>query len=117
MLDKYKSFIKKNKIVVLATADSDGQPRAIFAEVNKVEDDQIIITDNEMDVTRANILQNPHVFVLVFSKDYKYLKIEGYAEYFVGGDYLEYVKNIDANDDFAAKAAVVVTVKHVEEVQ
>lgn len=72
LTEKQSDLLKRQNIVVLATSDNKGQPRAIFVEINKVEDDKIIFTDNEMEVTKENLLENQDVFLLAFEEDYHY---------------------------------------------
>jgi len=116
--EKQVDLLNRRKTVILATADLKGEPRAIFVEVNKAEGDKMIITDNEMKITRKNLLENKNVFVLVFEEDYGYcLKIKGGAEYYTKGEYFDFVKNLESNKDFTPKAAVVVTIKDVTELK
>ena len=52
---KQADLIKNNNIVVLATTNKTGQPRAIFVaevEIDKTKKDQIVITDNLMNITK-----------------------------------------------------------------
>lgn len=113
---KQLDLLRKGKIVVLATSSTDGTPRAIFVEINKVENNKIIITDNEMEITRKNLLENENVFILAFKKDYNYcLKVSGKAEYYSEGKYFDFVKNLEANKDHDPKGAVVITIKEVAE--
>ncbi len=103
-------------IVVLATADVSSRPRGIFVEVNQVDGDKIIITDNQMVKTKNNLLENKNVFLLAFEDDYSYgLKISGVAEYITDGEYFESIKNLETNKNFVPKGAVVVNVREIAE--
>lgn len=113
---KQIDLLKRRKIVVLATADLKGKPRAIFVEVNQVKDNKIIITDNEMVVTRKNLLKNKEVALLAFKKDYSYcLKILGKAGYFTKGQYFDFVKNLKTNKNQSPKGVIVINVEKVIE--
>ena len=114
--EKQLDLLARKKLVVLATSGSDDKPRAIIVEVNKAESDKIIITDNEMEITRKNLLGNKNVFLLTFEEDYHYgLKILGEAEYYSRGEHFDFVKNLETNKGHSPKAAVVITVKEVVE--
>lgn len=94
--EKQLDLLTRRNLVVLATSNSDN-PRAIIVEANKVEDDRIIITANEMQITKENILANKNVFLLAYEKDYSYgLKIAGEAEFYADGKYFDFVNNLEA---------------------
>ncbi len=113
--DKQLDLLNRRKIVVLATS-KDNQPRAIFVEINKAENDEIVITNNEMKATQENILANKKVFILAFEEDYHYgLKISGEAEYHTEGKYFDFVKNLETNKKYSPKGAIVVKTKEVTE--
>ncbi len=117
LTQKQIDLLSKQTIVVLATAGASAKPRAIFVEVNRAGRDKLIITDNEMEITRKNILENKKVFVLAFEQDYSYcLKIEGEAEYYTEGEWFDFVSNLEENKKYHPKAAVVITVKNISEV-
>ena len=109
-------LLNRRKIIILATSSLKGDPRAIFVEANQAKDDKIIITDNEMETTRRNLLENKQVFILVSEEDYSYcLKISGKAEYYTEGKYFDFVRNLEANKDFLQKGAIVITIKNINE--
>lgn len=113
---KQSELLNRRNIVVLATSSLQDKPRAIFVEVNKTNGDQIIIADNEMVVTKKNLLENKQVTLLAFEEDYSYcLKILGEAEYYTNGKYFGFVKNLEANKDQSPKGAVVIKIKEVIE--
>lgn len=112
LAEKQIDLLKRRKIVVLATSSLKGEPQAIIVEANQVKDDKIIITDNEMETTRKNLLENNKVALLAFEEDYSYcLKILGEAEYCTKGEYFDFVKNLETNESRSPKGAVVITVK------
>jgi uncharacterized pyridoxamine 5'-phosphate oxidase family protein len=113
---KQINLLKKNNLVVLATADISGRPRAIFVEVNGLDKGKIVITDNQMRKTKSNLLKNKAVFLLIFAKDYSYgLKLSGKAEYHSTGGYFNFVRGLAANKGYSPKGAVVITVDKVVE--
>ncbi|HNR81783.1 MAG TPA: pyridoxamine 5'-phosphate oxidase family protein, partial [Candidatus Pacearchaeota archaeon] len=76
LTEKQELFLQQNSLAVLATADLENQPRAIFVEINSVNKNELVITDNEMQLTKNNLLENAKVFVLAYGKNYNYcLKI------------------------------------------
>jgi len=113
---KQKELLSRRNLIVLATSGLDEQPRAIIVEINNTEEDKIIITDNEMGVTKDNLLVNNKVFVLANEADYSYcLKIFGTAEYFQSGRYFDFVKNLETNKKQNPKGAVVIEIDKVIE--
>jgi len=116
LTEKQVELLDRRKIVVLATSNAVASPRAILVEVNKAEGEKLVITDNEMEITRKNILENKNVFVLAFEEDYSYgLKIEGEVEYCTKGEYFDFVKNLETNKKFNPKGAIVITIKNISE--
>jgi len=68
LTNKQIDFLNQNKVVVLGTSDKKAKPRCIFVETNLVYFDKIIITDNEMKITRKNILENPQFLFWLLRK-------------------------------------------------
>lgn len=100
----------------MATASLSGKPRVTFVYVNKIESDKIIITDNEMNRMRINLLENNQIALLVFETDYSYcLRITGTAEYYHHGEYFEFVRNSPDNKKQNPKGAIVIAVNEVIE--
>ena len=113
---KQIDLLNRRKIVVLATSNLKAKPRAIFVEVNRAKDNQIIITDNEMKTTRRNLLENNQAALLAFEKDFSYcLKISGKAKYYKSGKYFDFVKNLETNKNYSPKGAIVITIKEILE--
>ena len=116
LTEKQKDVFKKNSVIVLTTCSGSKQPRSIFVEVNKVESDYLVVTNNEMKISSENLKNNPNVFILAFNPDYScVLKIAGAAEYLTSGEDFEFVKNLEGNKNYSRKAAVKINIKHVEE--
>ena len=104
----------KNKIVALAMVMPNNKPHAIAVEVNKVEDNKIIITDNQMKKTPGYIKNNPSVS-LVFWEGENGWRIDGQAEYYDSGKWLEFVKSLKENKGLPAKGAIVVNINEIKE--
>jgi len=82
-----KQFFEKNKIVILSTCDENNQSRAIYATLQKVNDDSLVIYNLRMDETEQNLLHNNKIFVMSLDKTFQtYLKITGIAQYKEEGD-------------------------------
>lgn len=109
-------LIEGNNIVVLATADKYGQPRAVLVETNVVQGNKIVITDNQMNITERNIVENPLVSILAFNKDYgKFLKISGKAAYYSDQGHLDWARSLETNKNWASKGVIEVIIDNIEE--
>lgn len=116
LTEKQIGMLDKDNTVVLATSSLNCQPNAVFVEVNRIKDDEIIITDNHFDLTLKNLFENPKVEILVYQEDYEYhFKIYGEAKYYSEGEYLEFVKSLESNKDFSPKGALVIKIKEIRE--
>ena len=104
----------ENVIVAVATVNGDGKPHNICVEVNKIIENKIIITNNYMRNTIENIKNNPNVS-LVFWKEEKGWRINGKADYFDSGQWLDFVKALKENKGHPAKGALVVNVNEIRE--
>ncbi len=108
-----KNFLNKNYTIVLSTCDLEHKVNSVFVEICKIEDNNIIITDNEMKKTKKNILENKNVCILAYDKKYNVLKIFGRAGYHTKGKYFDYVKNFKDNIGHNTKGAVVIKVNKI----
>lgn len=106
--------IIENKIVALASITLDNKPHAIAVEVNKVEGNKIIITDNQMKNTPKYIKNNPNVSLVFWEKENGW-RIDGKAEYYNSGKWLDFVKSLDENKNYSPKGAIVVNVEEIAE--
>jgi len=110
--DKQKILLEKEP-VALATVNEDGSPNVIAVMAVKVVDEKtIVITDNYMNSTKANICRNKKICLAVWTKDEGY-KFIGNVAYHDDGKWLSYVKQNKDNNGYPCKGAVVVTVKKV----
>lgn len=109
-------LIEGNNIIVLATANKYGQPRAILAEANVVQERKIVITDNQMSITKQNIIENPQVSVLAYNKDYsKFLKMSGKATYYLDQSHVDWARSLETNKNWESKGVVEIIIDNVEE--
>lgn len=114
---KQLKLINDQKIAVLSTSSKDAKPRAIFVEINKAENDKIIFTDNQMDISNRNILENGQVALLIFPKDLSYyIKISGRAKYYSEGPDFDFVKSLETNSNYSPRGAIVVETEKITEV-
>ncbi|MDD5192609.1 MAG: pyridoxamine 5'-phosphate oxidase family protein [Candidatus Nanoarchaeia archaeon] len=104
----------ENKIVAFSTITKDNKPHSIAVEVNKIIDDCILITNNQMKTTIKNIKNNPYVS-LVFWKDDGGWRVDGKAEYYNSGKWLEFVKSLKENENFNPKGAILIKVENITE--
>jgi len=112
-LTEIKNLIETNP-VSLATVMQDNRPNVICVlSVKVVSENEIVITDNYMNQTVADIENNKNVCLLVWDKDFKGYKIVGQAEYFAKGEWVKFVKNLPENAGFPAKGAILVKVEKI----
>ncbi len=108
----------ENKIVAVATVNSEGKPHNIAIIYAKIKDDKIIITDNYMRRTTENIKNNPNVSLVFWEGkegNEKGWRVDGKAEYHNSGKWLEFVKSLKENKGLSAKGAIVIEVEEVKE--
>ena len=111
-VDKGKQDLKKTieeNPVAISTASKDGKPNIAVAAYVKIKDGRIVITDNYMKKTIENIKENRKISLAVWNKEWKGWKIEGEADYFTEGDWMDFCKAIPENKNEACRGALVVT--------
>lgn len=100
--------------VVMTTVDSDGRPNTIYVTcVNKYSNDQIVVADNKMHKTRANIKAGSPVNLLYITKNKKAFQLKGSLAYITEGTIFDDMKNGWLDKKYPGHAAVVI---HIEEV-
>ncbi len=112
-IEEIKDKLEK-RYISLASVTLDNKPHAIAAEINKVEDNKIIITDNFMKTTIENIKNNPNVSLVLIEGENGW-RIDGKAEYFDSGKWLEFVKSLKENKGFTPKGAILINIKKITE--
>jgi len=100
--------------VVLTTVDSKGTPNSIYVTcVRKSSDEEIVVADNKMHKTQANILAGNPVSLLYLSKERKAFQLKGSVEYRTSGKEFDEMKNGWLDKKYPGNAAVIF---HIEEV-
>jgi predicted pyridoxine 5'-phosphate oxidase superfamily flavin-nucleotide-binding protein len=100
--------------VVLTTVDSNGSPNSIYVTcVKKISDSQIVVADNKMNKTRANIKAGCPVSLLYITGEKKSYQIKGFVQYLTSGKIFDEMKTIWLDKKYAGNAAVVIDVKEV----
>jgi len=100
--------------VVLTTVDSKGRPNAIYVTcVKKVSDNEIVIADNRMNKTRANILAGSTASLLYLAGEKDSYQLKGSLEYRTNGEIFEQMKNGWLDKKYPGRGAVIF---HIEEV-
>lgn len=84
----------------------------------KVVDNKIVITDNFMVETPKNIMRNPSIAIVVYSRTWEEdcwgYEIRGTAEYFKEGKWRDLIKDLKINKGLSAKGAIVVSVEKIK---
>ncbi len=109
MDDKIKSIIESN-CLAFATINKDKTPHNIVVGDVKVFDNNLLIGDNYMEITKSNLSRNPNVSLVVWNKEG--YRIDGAAFYYNKGEWMEKVKEI--HKGYPAKGAILVKIKKVE---
>lgn len=100
--------------VVLTTVDSNGTPNSIYVTcVYKTAEGQIVVADNKMAKTQANILAGSPVSLLFLTKERKAFQLKGFAGYQTSGKIFDEMKNGWLDKKFPGRAAVVIQVKEI----
>lgn len=114
-INKRQKELLETEAVAVATINLDGSPNVIaigFAKV--VSPTEIVITDNFMRLTNKNIERDPRICLAVWTKDWEEgYKFVGEAKYHTTGKWAKFVKEMEENKGYAAKAAVVVKVEKI----
>jgi len=100
--------------VVLTTVDSNGIPNTIYVTcVKKVSDDKIVVADNKMQKTQANIMAGCTVSLLYITKEKKAFQLKGSAQYQTSGKIFDEMKNVWLDTKYPGRAAVVIDIEEV----
>ncbi len=100
--------------VVLTTVDTQGVPNTIYVTcVKKISEEKIVVADNKMDKTQANIKTGGTVNLLYITKDKKAYQIKGFPEYHTSGNIYEDMKNGWLDKKYPGRAAVVIKIDEV----
>jgi len=100
--------------VVMTTVDAKGTPNTIYVScVNKYSKDKIVIADNKMHKTRANVKNGCPVSLLYITKENKAFQLKGSVTYITEGTIYDDMKNGWLDKKYPGHAVVVI---HIEEV-
>ncbi|MDX2448056.1 MAG: pyridoxamine 5'-phosphate oxidase family protein [Desulfobacterales bacterium] len=100
--------------VVMTTVDSSGIPNTIYITcVNKYSKDQIVVADNKMHKTRANVKAGSPASLLYITKDKKAFQLKGSVAYVTEGTLFDDMKNGWLDKKYPGHAAVVITIEEV----
>lgn len=111
-INELKDIIEK-AIVAVATIDNENKPHNIAIIYSKIIDNKIVITNNFMKKTIENIKNNSNIS-LVFWKNERGWRIDGNAEYYDSGKWLEFVKSLKENKDMPVRGAVVINIRKID---
>lgn len=104
----------ESAVIAVATITPKFKPHNIAIMYAKVKDNQVVITDNYMESTVENIKKNKAVS-LVFWEGEDGWRIDGDAQYFNSGNWLDYVKSLEENEGLPAKGTIVIKVNDIIE--
>lgn len=116
-LMEYKNLIESNPCH-LATVRKNGTPNlAVAADIKLIDDNDILISCNEMVNTPVNITPpHPHNIVLTsFNSDWVGVRITGTATFYESGKYFELCNHYFKNDECQPKGAIVIKVENFED--
>lgn len=84
---------------VLATADTQGNPNVVYvSSVSKYSEEMILIANNYLNKTQANILTGSRGSLLFITKDGKAYQVKGALEYYSDGPLFDDMKKWNAPD-------------------
>lgn len=115
--ENIKTFLEKS-IIAFGTCDQSNRPNINAVACCKVvSDNQVLITDNFMNKTRQNLLNNRNVSLSFWNPvdgdNNQGYQLKGTAEVFTDGDWKNMVDNDSDNVGLAHKAAILVTVTEI----
>ncbi len=100
--------------VVLTTVDKKGVPNTIYITcVKKISEDKIVVADNKMHKTQANIMAGCSVNLLYITKEKKAYQLKGSVEYQTNGAVFEEMKSGWLDKKYPGRAAVVFNIEEV----
>ncbi len=108
-----KAWGKRAGFPVFTTVDSAGAPNAIYVGALGLYDDStIVIADNYMHKTKANILAGSQGALVFISEEKAAYQLKGSLEYTTSGPYFDFMKSINP-EGYPGHAAVALKVKAV----
>jgi len=109
-----EAWEKREGPVVLTTVDAKGMPNTIYVScVQKISSDQIVVADNKMHKTRANIQAGSPATILYITNKNRAFQLKGSVSYLTEGDIYNEMKNGWLDKKYPGHAAVVIQVEEV----
>ncbi|MFH1238307.1 MAG: pyridoxamine 5'-phosphate oxidase family protein [archaeon] len=113
-----KNMIENNALG-FATIDKTGVPHNIAVGfVKVVSDNELIISDNYLNETIENIKINKDVSLVVWARNWEEncigYELKGTAEYFVDGEWIDFVKKIPMNNGEPCKGAILIKLNNIK---
>ncbi len=100
--------------VILSTVDSNGIPNTIYVTcVKKISDSKIVVADNKMHKTRANIKAGSAVGLLYITSEKKAFQLKGSVHYHTSGKIFDEMKNVWLDKKYPGHGAVVIDIEEV----
>lgn len=110
-LKKYKKFLEE-KVVSLATASKNAKPNLICVEVNKIINNQLLISNNYFKKTLTNLKENNKIALTAINQG-KFLQFKGLAKYHSSGKYLNLIKKLPTNKNYSPRGALLIKIKEI----
>jgi predicted pyridoxine 5'-phosphate oxidase superfamily flavin-nucleotide-binding protein len=113
--NKIKDIFVEQKTIQLGTASAEGVPNVCHIGCKYLsEDGKLIIIDNYMKKTRANVLENPHAAILLRGEKGSY-QLKGICAYVDEGEEYEAARKWmkARGDKYPAKGALIIEVTEV----
>ena len=109
-----KAWDEHDGPVIFTTVDQDAMPNTIYVTcVKRLGDDKIVVADNKLHKTKANIMAGSQATILYITKEKKAFQLKGSLEYMAAGDIYEDMKNNWLDKKYPGHGAVVLTVEEV----
>jgi predicted pyridoxine 5'-phosphate oxidase superfamily flavin-nucleotide-binding protein len=100
--------------VILTTVDSSGVPNSIYVTcVKKISDSRIVVADNKMNKTQANVKAGCRVSMLYITKEKKAFQLKGSVDYQTSGAIFDEMKTGWLDKKYPGRAAVVFNIEEV----
>ena len=99
---------------ILTTVDSEGTPNSVYVTcVKKISESQIVVANNKMNKTKANVMAGCKVSLLYITKEKKAFQLKGSVSYETSGKIFEEMKDGWLDKKFPGHAAVVINIEEV----
>ena len=98
----------------MTTVGSNGTPNAIYVTcMKKVSENRIVVANNKMSKTEANIKAGSLVSLLYLTKDKKAFQVKGTAHFQTSGELYDDMKNGWLDPKFPGREALVIDIEEV----